>query len=486
MRSLLDFLPFRTKIEIDDKEVKQEQKALLPDKEPDTQIVDIAGTVNYLSLYNETFTGVNELISTYREMAGNFEISEALDEIENEAIIVEDDESISLNTDKIELSPAIQKKISEEFKNVLKILNWDEKCYDLFRQWFIDGRLYQQKVMHSNVKQGLKKIVTLDPKKLIRMKKKDSGEIYYQYNYNEEETYTLNKDAITFTPSGLVDASNSYYISELHKSIRPLNNLRLMEDSALIYYITRAPSKRAFYIDVGNSPTGKGEEKVKKIMQKFQQRISYDSTTGKITQQKKSIPVNEDFWFATRGDTRGTKVETIQGDTNLLDPEILAYYKKKLYKSLAVPFARVDEDLGSTMNFENPSEMSRQEIKLAKQTSKRRKRFSKMFSDLLKTQLIAKQIVTIADWDEKIKTNLYYEWKNDSYFLMIKQTEILTKKIELANELTPFVGKFFSNAYLRKQVFNQTDSDIEQMDEEIEEEEKSGKYKKEVDIEPTE
>ena len=468
-------MPWKTKID-DDKDQKTEQKPLIPEKEPETKVVDGGSHLEYISLYNTEFSNAQDLILTYRNMSMNYEISEALDEIENDAIVIENDESVGINTERTEMSEPIQKKISDEFKGILKILDWDAKGHQLFRQWFVDSRLYQQKVMNKNPKLGLEKVILLDPFKIKRIKKKETNEVYFQYIYNKEETYLIPDDGITFTTSGIVDCTNSFWISELHKSIRPLNNLRLIEDSALIYYITRAPQKRAFYIDVGNTSTKKAEEKVKKIMQKFRQRISYDSTSGKIVQQKRSIPVNEDYYLATRGDTRGTKIETLEGDTNLLDPEILGYFKKKLYKSLALPYARVDDDAGgATINFSS-NETSAQELKLAKQTQKRRKRFSYMFDDLLKTQLISKKIITIDEWDS-IKKEIYYVWKNDSYYSMLKQQEILAKQIEVATELEPFIGKYFSQDYVRKYIFKQTEEDIKLQDEEIKKEKTDERYK---------
>lgn len=468
-------MPWKTDIDDEDEKVKTEQKPLNPENEPETKIVDGGSSYDYISLYNTEFTSAKELILTYRNMASNFEIGEAIDEIENDAVVVEDDESISINTDRTKLSEVIQKKIRVEFDIILKLLDWDSMGSRLFRRWYVDSRLYQQKVMYANPKLGLEKIILLDPLKITRIKDKKTKEVYFQYVYNKEETYLFPEDGITYTTSSLTDPSHSFWISELHKSIRPLNNLRLIEDSALIYYITRAPSKRAFYIDVGNTSSKKAEEKVKQIMQKFRQRVSYDSTTGSMTHQKRSIPVNEDYYLATRGDTRGTKIEPIAGDTNLLDPEMLSYFKKKLYKSMGVPYARVDDDTSGTTIDYSSNETTSQELKFAKQTQKRRKRFSSMFDDLLKTQLIAKKIISIDDW-QKIKQEIYYVWKNDSYYSMLKQQEILSKQIELAENIDAFVGKYFSNEYVRKVIFSQSDDDIKREDEEIKSEKTDERY----------
>lgn len=471
-------LPFKTKVSIEAEEKNVEQKDLTSQKEPETKIIDFSGSVNYLSMYDDSnYSDKNQLVNTYREMAQNFEISEAIDEIENEAVVVENDESVSINTDRLDYSESIKEKINEEFKTILELLRWNTNGHEIFRQWYIDGRIYFQKVMYKNPKNGIQKIVNLDTLKIDRYKKKDTGEIFYQYKYNEDKTYIIPQDGITYVTSGITDPSRNYYISELHKSMRPLNNHRLIDDSALIYYITRAPQKRAFYIDVGNTPTAKAEEKVRKMMQKLRQRISYDSTTGKIVQQKRSIPVNEDYYFAARGDTRGTRIESIEGDTSLLDPEIMNYYKKKLYKSLGVPFARVDDESGSTINFGDSSEMSRQELKFTKQTNKRRKRFSRVFDDLLKTQLIAKKIITLNEWD-KLKHSIVYVWKSDSYVAMTKQQDILAKQIEIANEIEPYIGKYFSHDYVRKEIFKQNEEIIEIQDKEIEEEKNNPLYQK--------
>ena len=473
-------LPWTTKIEEDPEKIKTEQQPLESIQEPETKVVDIHGTINFISLYDDSFSSAKELIQTYREMSTNFEVSEALDEIENDAIVFEDNECVSLDLDNTELSENIKKKIYEEFDYILELLDWNNEANNLFKQWYIDGRLYFQNVMKSNPKLGLEKLVKLDPLIIKRMKSKKDKKIYYEYDLKDDEKNEQLKiipgEGVNFIHSGILDSTHSYYISELHKSIRPLNNLRLMEDSALIYYITRAPSKRVFYIDIGNSPTKKGEEKVKKIMNNFKNRISYDSVSGKIVQQKRSIPVNEDLWLATRGDLRGTKIDYLQGDTNLLDPEILAYYKKKFYKSMGVPYARIDEDSGASIDFGGNAEFTRQELKMAKQTSKRRRRFSPIFLDPLKVQLISKKILTIEEWESNIN-KFIVNWKNDSYMTMIKQNEVLNKQIELANEIEPFIGKYFSHEYVRKKIFRQTDDVIEKYDKQIEEEKNNDKYK---------
>lgn len=469
-------LPFKTKVSTKIEQKNVEQKDLTPQKEPDTKIIDFSGSINYLSMYDDSnYSDKNQLITTYREMAQNFEVSEAIDEIENEAVVVENDESVSINTDRLDYSDTIKEKIQEEFKEVLQLLHWNTEGSELFRQWFIDGRIYFQKVMDKNPKNGIKKVVKLDPLKVERYKKKDTGEVFYQYKYNENKTYIIPKDGVTYTTSGITDPSHSYYISELHKSMRPLNNHRLIDDSALIYYITRAPQKRAFYIDVGNTPTAKAEEKVRKMMQKLRQRISYDSTTGKVIQQKRSIPVNEDYYFASRGDTRGTRIESIEGDTSLLDPEIMNYYKKKLYKSLGVPFSRIDDDSGSMIDFSNTSEMSRQELKFTKQTNKRRKRFSKTFDDILKTQLIAKKIISNDDWN-KIRHSIVYVWKSDSYVAMTKQQDILTKQIEIATEIQPYIGLYFPHEYVVREVFKINEEDEKMYKDKIEQEKNDSLY----------
>lgn len=466
-------LPWRTKLNTNENQ-KTEQEKLKPDKEPDTQLIDLQGAVNYY-LYEENFTDLDELIRTYREMATNFEINEALDEIQNEAIVFDDAECVSLNLDKVNksvLSESIKEKIQEEFINILNLLHWEFNAGKYFRNWFIDGRIYFQKVMNANPRNGIEEIIHLESLKIKRMKDKKTGDIWYQYDIKRDKndnTYLIPKDGVTYVPSGLVDPTGSFYISELHRSIRPLNNLRLMEDSALIYYLTRAPQKRAFYIDGGSLSPSKGEEKLKKIMQKFTQRISYDSTTGKVLTQKRSIPVNEDYWLLTRGDTRGTKIETLQGDTNLLNIDVLNYYKKKLYKSLAVPFSRIDDENNSMVEFGNYGELSRQEVKFFKATQDRRRRFSNVFSDLLKTQIIAKKIIDVNDW-KKIKNFIEYNWKNDSFFTMLKKMEVLEKQIDTANSIESFVGKYFSEDYVRKEIFNQSDKDIEIQNKQIENE----------------
>lgn len=469
-------LPFKTKIDNTKKEdeKKFEQPSMQKIEEPETAVLEIENTLNYMSLYNDKFSNVSQLIDTYRLMLTNFEISEAVEEIENAVIVSEENRILEICTDKTEFSPQIKKRIIEEFEEVLRLLDFSNECYNIFRKWFVEGRMYFQKIMNAVHSRGIEKIVQLDNKKTQRMKSKKTGEIFYQYSKDKEKTYIIPNDAISFINSGLLDNTDSYYVSFLHKCIRPLNNLRLIEDSALVYYITRAPQKRVFYLDIMNTPPNKADEKIKELVRKLVKKISYDQTTGRITQENNSFPVNEDFYLATRGGQGGSKIDILPGDTSLLDPNILAYYKKKLYKSLCVPIARINDDNQAHLDFGN-SDITAEELKFYKFVQKLRKLLSKLFDDVLKTQLIAKRIITIADWENN-KNKLFYKWNDDSYITMIKKQDILMKQINIATDLQPFIGKVFSYEYLRKNVFEQTEADIEQNDKEIENEHKTKKY----------
>lgn len=444
---------------------------------------------------------IQELVKLYRHSTQHFEIDDAIEEIVNEAIVTEEGPIVELISDASKLSDNIKKKVKEEFEGVTSMLNFQSDAQDIFRKWYIDGRLFYQNVIDENKqKEGIKKLVQLSPLDITRVKqvkidpkattteKKETKKTVFLYRENDDYRnkkrhtiykwsddygYEVPENLVTYVPSGLTDPSGDYYISNLHKALKPLNQLRLLEDAAVIYRITRAPERRVFYIDVGKLPKTKAEEYVRKLMNKFKNKISYDAKTGQMTQRKDVMTMLEDFYLPTTSDQRGTKVETLQGGSQLGEIDDIIYFKKKLYKSLKVPVARIDEDSSPTVDFGRSGEITRQELKFTKFVKRLRHRFSFLLLDVLKKQCIMKGIMTADDW-RIFAQQITLKWASDSYFSELKENEILNGRIELASDIQDYIGKYFSNKFVKKNIFRQTDEDMDVMQKEIDDELKTG------------
>lgn len=441
------------------------------------------------------FRNIKEAILTYREVATNHEIEAAIDEIEYSSIVDDGTDIVSLDLDEIEdgvLSDNIKNQIIEEFKEIIRLLKFKRRGSGYFRKWYIDGRIWFQ-VLTGNKNKSIVKIKLLSPLDITRVKKSD-GSFVYLYKEDDRNKASRNQfyrnmvvgensvvengveipeKNIVFVPSGLVDPIDNYYVSYLHNSIKPLNQLKQLEDSAIIYYITRAPEKRAFYINVGKLPKTRAQQYVKSLMDKFKTSVVYDVNTGEVTQRKNSMTMLEDYYIPTRGDDKSTRIESLQGGQLQDKLEIILYFKKKLLKSLKVPFSRIDDDSQSIVDFGRGSELTHAELKFNEFKNKLRIDFSVLFIELLKTQLVLKNILTIKEFNQ-IKDDINFIWESNSHFSEIKDAELLKERIELADSITSYIGKYFSNKWVKKNVFKLTDDEIDQMDKEIEEEKKSG------------
>lgn len=477
-----------------DKELKTDSKILPNAEEPEETEIDY-NSAFYTLDFDVRFNTIKEAIITYREVASNFEIEEAVDDIVTTAIVDDGDEIVSLDLDNIEdsmIAKATKNKIQEEFENILSLMNFKRNGANYFRRWYIDGRLWAQIILDN--KNEIKKVKLLSPLDIVRVKKDD--EYFYVYKQDErnknlrnrfqrrdmefEEGVEIPEKDIAFVPSGLTDPSNNFYISYLHKSIKPLNQLRLLEDSAVIYRITRAPERRVFYIDVGKLPKPKAEQYVKNLMNKFKSSVVYDVKTGKVSQRKNVMTMLEDYYIPSRGDSKGTRVETLQGGQQLGEIDDILYFKKKLLKSLKVPVARFDDENQPAIDFGRSGELTRAELKYNRFINRLRIDFSVFFIELLKTQLILKNIISISEFNE-IKNAFNFVWATDSYFAELKQSEILKERIEVLGSINDYIGKYYSNEWIKKNVLKQTDSDIEEMQKQIDSEKQSGEMSDEED-----
>jgi hypothetical protein len=429
----------------------------------------------------------NDLIRRYREVSQYSDCDGAIEDIVNEAIVADEDKKpVEIVLDEVKVSEPIKKKIREEFGNVLDLLKFDERAHETFRTWYIDGRLYYQILINQeSIKDGIVELRFIDPRKVRRIKniKKEKQaatgievvkeiEEYYLYNdkgITEQTTQgvKLALDSVVYCPSGYVDQNTGMMMSYLHKAIKPVNQLKMIEDALVIYRISRAPERRIFYIDVGNLPKLKAEQYVSDIMNKFRNKIVYDATTGETRDDRRHLSMMEDFWMPRREGGKGTEITTLPGGQNLGEIQDIEYFQQKLYHSLNVPISRLQQQQGFSIG--RSTEISRDEVKFNKFIVRLRKKFSMLFSQALRVQLIAKNIIKPEEWDD-IVSKIKYDYLEDNHYSELKDAEILTQRVQILQQLDPFVGKYYSQAWIRKNVLRLDDEDIEQIEKEIEEE----------------
>ena len=435
-----------------------------------------------------------ELITRYREMSNHPECQMAIDEIVNEAITHDDQgKVVDIVLDNLKQPESIKKKIIEEFNNVQRMLNFNNLADDLFKRWYIDGRMFYHVVVNDkNPKEGIQELRYIDPRKIrkVREIKKDrdpktgamiivSVAEYYVYNDRgtTTQTFTANvgqglriaPDSIINVNSGLMDAKNTFVISYLHKAIKPLNQLRMIEDAIVIYRISRAPERRIFYIDVGNLPRGKAEQYLRDIMIKYRNKLVYDANTGEIRDERKHMSMLEDFWLPRREGGKGTEITTLPAGQNLGELEDVKYFQKKLLQSLNVPYSRLESQEGGLAGLGRSQEVTRDELKFAKFVIRLRNKFSQVFDDALRIQLTLKGICTREEWDE-FKENIYYDFRKDNNFTELREAELLQNRLQMVQLVDPFVGRYFSNHYVQNKILMMTDEEIEKMQEQIQEE----------------
>ena len=434
-----------------------------------------------------------DLIKRYREIAQHPECDMAIEDIINEVIVSDErDASVSVSLDKLMISDNIKMKVRDEFDEVLRLLNFDEKGHDIFRRWYVDGRIYFHKVIDpKSPRKGLTEIRYIDPRKIKKVrevtKKRDTQgkgvemieatAEWFVYNEkgisaaNTNSGLKISPDSITYVTSGVIDQTKNMVMGHLHKAIKPTNQLRMIEDAVVIYRIVRAPERRIFYVDVGNLPKVKAESYLRDVMARYRNKLVYDASTGEVRDDRKHMSMLEDFWLPRREGAKGTEVQTLSGGQNLGEITDVEYFQKKLYQSLNVPMSRLDADNGFNMG--RAAEITRDELKFTKFVQRLRKRFTSVFNDILKTQLVLKGIITIEDW-VKIKEHIQYSFLKDGYFAELKNAEILRERLSLAQEVSPYVGKYYSVEYVRKNILQQSDEDIIEIDRQIAGEIKTG------------
>ena len=465
------------------------------------QYVDIDGV----------FKSEFELIKRYREMALHPEVDSAIEDIINEAIVSDQNDSpVELDLENLPASAKLKDLIRDEFKTIKEVMNFDKKCHEILRNWYVDGRIYYHKVIDINKpEEGIQEIRYIDPLKikLVRRLKTDptlrgaikqvnannpadieNPEIEEFYQYDPSATQSKNAlgaigqtpfatkqrpvkiapDAITFCHSGLVDRNKQTILSYLHKSIKALNQLRMIEDSLVIYRLSRAPERRIFYIDVGNLPKIKAEQYLKEVMNRYRNKLVYDASTGEIRDDRKHMSMLEDFWLPRREGGRGTEITTLPGGQNLGELSDIEYFQKKLYRSLGVPESRIAGS-GEGFNLGRSSEILRDEIKFTKFVGRMRKRFASLFNDMLKTQLILKNIVTPEDWDT-LSDHIQYDFVYDNHFAELKETELLNERLGVVAAVDPYVGKYFSLDYVRRKILKQKDEEVIEIDKQMKQE----------------
>lgn len=429
----------------------------------------------------------NDLIRRYREVSQYSDCDGAIEDIVNESIIAnEDKKPVEIVLDEVKVSESIKKRIREEFGNVLDLLKFNERAHETFRTWYIDGRLYYQILINQeNVKDGIVELRYIDPRKIRRIKniKKEKQantgvevvkeiEEYYLYNdkgITEQTTngVKLSLDSVVYVPSGYTDQNTGMMMSYLHKAIKPVNQLKMIEDALVIYRISRAPERRIFYVDVGNLPKLKAEQYVTDIMNKFRNKIVYDATTGETRDDRRHLSMMEDFWMPRREGGKGTEITTLPGGQNLGEIQDIEYFQQKLYHSLNVPISRLQQQQGFSIG--RSTEISRDEVKFNKFIVRLRKKFNMLFAGALRVQLIAKNIIKPEEWDD-ISSKIKYDYLEDNHYAELKDAEILTQRVQILQQLDPYVGKYYSQAWVRKNVLRLDDEDIEQIEKEIEEE----------------
>jgi len=435
-----------------------------------------------------------ELITRYREMSNHPELDAAIDDIVNEAITHDlDGKSVDINVDNLKQPETIKKRIMEEFNNIKHMLNYGNLADDLFKRWYIDGRLYFHIVVNDKTpKEGIKELRYIDPRKIrkVREIKKDRdpktgamiiksiGE-YYVYNDKgtTTQTYTANMnsglriatDSIIYCSSGMMDARNTFVISYLHKAIKPLNNLRMIEDAIVIYRISRAPERRIFYIDVGNLPKGKAEQYLRDVMIKYRNKMVYDASTGELRDDRKHKSMLEDFWLPRREGGKGTEITTLPAGQNLGELEDVKYFQKKLLQSLNVPISRLEPQQGGMIGLGRVSEVTRDEVKFNKFIIRLRNKFAQVFDHALRVQLSLKGIMSIDEWDVA-REDIYYDFKKDNNFSEMREAELLRERLNLLGTVDPYIGRYYSTEWVKKNVLQLSDEEIMKMDKEMKKE----------------
>jgi hypothetical protein len=468
-----------------DQEEKEDLKTFVPPQQEDGAI-EIAPGGSYGTFVDLDGSAKSEaeLVTRYREMAMQPECDAAIEDVINEAIVMDEDNPIEIVLDNLKQPAGIKNKIREEFENILEMLDFSNKGYDIFRRWYVDGRIYHHIIINDkDPREGIRELRYIDPRKIRKVREKvkskdpRTGAIiytkeqkeYYLYNpkgitSSSQQGIKIAVDSISHVHSGLMDARNKMILGHMNKAVKPLNQLRMLEDATVIYRLARAPERRIFYIDVGNLPKMKAEQYLRDMMVKHKNKLVYDAATGEVRDDRKFMTMLEDFWLPRREGGRGTEITTLPGGQNLGEMEDVDYFRKKLYKSLNVPITRMESD--SQFNLGRASEITRDEVKFNKFIKRLRNRFTYLFDGLLEIQLVLKGVLSRAEWEE-MRNTIYYDFNEDNYFSELKDTEIMTERLRLAGEIDSLVGKYYSMKWVRENILRMTEEEISDVDKEI-------------------
>tara|TARA_R110000824_G_scaffold49838_26_gene139740 strand:+ start:1127 stop:2749 length:1623 start_codon:yes stop_codon:yes gene_type:complete len=429
-----------------------------------------------------------ELVSRYREMVIYPECNFAVEDIVNESLIVsEDKRPVSILLDNLKQSDTIKNKIKDEFENILQLLDFEDYCFDIFKRWYVDGRLYYHIIIDvKNPNAGIKELRSIDPRKIRKVREirrtKTSANLgtngtplirdpkeFFIFNENgfdqkQGKEIKIARDSICHIHSGIVNTKKNMVLSHLHQAIKPYNQLRMLEDAVVIYRISRAPERRIFYVDVGNLPKIKAEQYLRDVMTKFKNRLVYDAETGAIRDDRTHRTMLEDYWLPRREGGRGTEITTLPGGQNLGEIEDVQYFRKKLYQALRVPSSRLESETG--FNIGRSAEITRDEVKFGKFITRLRHRFNQLFLELLETQLRLKGVLTKEDWSE-FKSDIRFDYLKDTHFMELQEAEIFRNRIELLRDMEEYKGMYFSAEYLRKNILHQTDDEIEEIESQL-------------------
>ena len=471
-------------------EIKRKEKELGAVTPPATDdgTYDISGGGFYSTILDTDGRSRTEddLIRRYRDIAIQPECDSAIEDIVSEAIASDErDMCVSVVLDNLQVSATIKKRIKEEFERILQLLDFNNKAHDIFRRWYVDGRIFYHKVIDSqNPRKGIQQLRYIDPRKIKKVREVQTGKrgqvdvvkkfkefyIYNQHGHQVNNTSTgvkLTFDSIAYCPSGLIDMHKGTVLSYLNKAIKPVNQLRMIEDSVLIYRISRAPERRIFYIDVGNLPKIKAEQYLKDVMNRYRNKLVYDASTGEIRDDRNHMSMLEDFWLPRREGGRGTEITTLPGGANLGEIDDITYFQRKLYRSLNVPISRLEAEQNFSLG--RSTEITRDELKFTKFVGKLRKKFSVIFNDLLKTQLILTGVIAEEEW-KSMSEHIQFDFLQDNNFTELKNAELLKERLEMLSQVENYVGTYFSKEWVKKNVLHLTDDEIGEMQKQMDSE----------------
>ena len=483
----------RTKKENDQKTA---ESFVLPNNDDGAVTVEgVAGAYGAYIDFDATVKNEFELVTRYRELALLPEVDFAIDDIVNEMIVIDgENDSVQINLSNLKTSATVKKAIEKEFQNILTLLDWNNQAYEIVKKWYVDGRLFHHIIIdEKNTSKGILELRYIDPRQIKKIREVDKEvdqvtgaelvrvkDEYYAYNsrgisYNSSTAYSsismvgglkIKPDCVSYTHSGIVDKYSASVLSNLHKAIKPINQLKMMEDAMVIYRIARAPERRIFYVDVGNLPKSKADDYLRSVMQRYRNRLQYNIETGEMKDDRRFMSMLEDYWLPRREGSQGTSIETLPGGENLGEMADVEYFQKAVYRALNVPISRLDSANGFQLG--KAAEISRDEIKFSKFITRMRLRFTIMFDDLLRTQLVLKKVINADEWDE-IQNSIRYKFNTDNHFAELKEAEIMKSRLDLLQSVDSFSGKYFSSQWIKQHILRQSSDEQDEIESQIKE-----------------